>query len=92
MRIEAIYENGRLELAQPIRLRHARVRLVVEIPDAEVLPRVATSDDSLDDYARALEAELDAIRNAPIPPDADQPPLTAKQVERFDAFLLREDR
>jgi hypothetical protein len=39
-----------------------------------------------------MRNRLDAIRNAPLPPDDELPELTAKQRERIAAFALREDR
>jgi hypothetical protein len=43
MQIEAIYDQGRIELTQAIHLRHPRVRVLVEVPDEEV---VAPSESS----------------------------------------------
>ena len=40
MQIEAIYDQGRIELAQPLKLRHPRVRVLVEVPDEEVIAPV----------------------------------------------------
>jgi len=40
MHIEAIYDQGRIELTQPLQLRHARVRVLVEVPDEEVVAPV----------------------------------------------------
>jgi hypothetical protein len=37
MQVEATCENGRLEFARRVRLKHARVRLIVDIPDDEIL-------------------------------------------------------
>jgi len=37
MQVEAIYNQGRIELTQPLQLRHPRVRVMVEVPDEEVL-------------------------------------------------------
>ena len=41
MQIEAIYDQGRIELAQPLQLRHPRVRVLVEVPDEEVIRLLA---------------------------------------------------
>lgn len=40
MQVEAIYDQGRIELTQPLQLRHPRVRVLVEVPDEEVIPPV----------------------------------------------------
>jgi hypothetical protein len=37
MQIEAIYEDGRLELPRHVRLKQRRVRLIIDIPDDEIL-------------------------------------------------------
>jgi hypothetical protein len=37
MQVEAIYNQGRIELTQPLQLRHPRVRVLIEVPDEEVL-------------------------------------------------------
>ncbi len=39
--------------------------------------------------AEAMDARLDAIRNAPFPPDDSLPELAPKQLERIEAFELR---
>ena len=102
MQFEAIYDNGKLEFSQPIQLKHSRVRLIVEIPDEEIatnLPGKVTEEKPsyvLPPEAQALaeqmEAELDRIRNAPLLPDDELPPLTEEQKGRISAFALREDR
>ncbi len=40
MQVEAIYDQGRIELTQPLHLRHPRVRVLVEVPDEEVVAPV----------------------------------------------------
>lgn len=37
MQVEAIYDQGRIELIRPLHLRHSRVRVLVEVPDEEVV-------------------------------------------------------
>lgn len=37
MQVEAIYNQGRIELTQPLQLRDPRVRVIVDVPDEEVL-------------------------------------------------------
>lgn len=94
MRLEAIYDNGRLQFLSPVRFAHERFRVEVDIPEQELLEPIAPTKapEAFDDYARDLLAQLDAIRDAPLPPDADLPPLSEKQIERHEAFALREDR
>lgn len=91
MQVEAIYDHGRLSFVSPVKLRHQRLPVVVEIPESEIDDQPVV-EEQLDPEVTALVARLDAIRNAPLPPDADLPPVTPKQIERYEAFLLREDR
>lgn len=95
MQIEAMYDHGRLEFTRPLQLRHERLRLVVEVPDEElVTPAPPAYNLPLEvlALAQAMRDKLDAIRNAPLPPDDELPELTEKQRERIEAFDLREDR
>lgn len=95
MQVEAIYDHGRLEFTRPLQLRHEHLRLTVEVPDEElVTPAPATYNlpPEVLAHAQATRDKLDAIRNAPLPPDNELPELTEKQLERIEAFELREDR
>lgn len=95
MRVEALYDHGRLEFIRPLPLRHECLKLIVEVPDeALVTPMPATYNlpPEVLAQAQAMRDRLDAIRHAPLPPDNELPELTAKQRERIAAFALREDR
>ncbi len=82
MRIEAVYDHGRLSFLQPVSLREERIRVIVEIPEDAIFTTDSTPP--LDDHSRALVAALDAIRNAPIPTEQDDQPST--KLDRLDAF------
>ena len=91
MQVEAIYDQGRLEFVQPMLLKHDRLRLVVEVPDDEIVnpanpynlpPEVLA-------LAQAMVDKFEAIRNAPLPSDDELPALTPKQLERIEAVELR---
>lgn len=96
MQVEALYDHGRLEFTHPLQLRHKRLRLIVEVPDEELVDPALVTDNNLPPEvlarAQAMRDKLDAIRNAPLPPDDELPEPTAKQWERIEAFTLREDR
>ena len=95
MQVEALYDHGRLEFTRPLQLRHERLRLVVEIPDEELVtptPPAYNLPPEVLALAQAMRDKLDAIRDAPLPPDDELPELTEKQLERIEAFALREDR
>jgi len=93
MRVEAIYDKGRLEFLTPIRLIQERFQVCVEIPKQVIDQKSAPDADQgdLDDYARHLVARLDAIRNAPPPPDETLPHFSQKHQERVEAFALRDE-
>ncbi|MEO5344035.1 MAG: hypothetical protein H7842_11995 [Gammaproteobacteria bacterium SHHR-1] len=94
MQVEAIYDQGKLEFLTPLQLKHNRLRLVVEVPDEEIVPTANPCNlpSEIVEAARAMREKLDAIRNAPLPPDDELPDLTEKQLNRMAAFDLREDR
>ncbi len=56
MQVEAIYNQGRIELTQPLHLRHPQVRVLVEVPDEEVLVTPAMASES-PEAASLIEAE-----------------------------------
>ena len=88
MRIEAVYDHGRLSFLQPVSLREERIRVIVEIPEDAIFPTNSTPP--LDDHSRALVAALDAIRNAPMSADATDD-ISPAAAERLAAFALRKD-
>jgi hypothetical protein len=93
MKLEAIYDNGRLEFIHPIHFVRDRLKVVVEVPDQEVVkPQDKAPAASLGRYAQALQARLDAIRDAPLPPEDELPEFTEKQRSRIEAFAWRENR
>jgi len=100
MQVEAIYDHGRLEFVEPLRLKHERVRVRVEVPDeelasevpeagpqADVLPPV---DPEVERLAQSMRAALDAIHARAIPDDLPEP--SERYLERAAAFAWREDR
>lgn len=94
MQVEAIYSNGRLEFVAPLHLKRTPVKVLVNVPDEEIdyqAPPYNLPPEVIE-QARVMREELDAIRNAPLPPDDELPEITAKQRERMAAFALREDR
>lgn len=94
MQFEAIYEHGKLQFVTAIQLKHDRVRLLVTVPDEEIIPidNPYNLPPEVIERARTMRENLDAIRNAPLPPDEELPEITEKQLDRIAAFELREDR
>ena len=91
MQVEAIYNQGRIEFVNPLRLKHDRLRLVVWIPDDEIETESTPYELSPDVLRKAQEMRqrIDAARRAPLSPDDELPEITAKQLERIEAFELR---
>jgi hypothetical protein len=102
MKIEAIYDHGRLEFTRPVQFKHDRVRLIVDIPEEAIVAESVIETQVTEKTAYTLAPEvqaladaimerLDRIRNAPLPPDEALPALSQKQGDRMDAFALRDD-
>lgn len=93
MQVEAIHDQGRIELTQPLQLRHPRVRVLVEVADEKMVAPAAPSTLAPEVLALAEQtrARLDAVRNAPPPPDDELPPVTAEAREWIKAFATRPD-
>lgn len=92
MQVEAIYDHGKLDFIPPLRLKHEKIRLVVTVPDDEIetqtphnLPRAVI------ERAQAMLAHMEEIQKAPPPPDDELPELTETQLERMEAFALRDE-
>lgn len=90
MQVEAIIRQGRVELLQPVRLKHDGVRVVVTVPAEELDTNnpYGLSDDVVA-QARATAERMAALLDAPLPPEDELPELTEKQLERMAAFELR---
>ena len=91
MQVEAIYNQGKIELSQPLRLKHNHVRLVITIPDDEIEVQDNTFNLSPEMLAsaEAMLDKLEAVRNAPFSAGDELKSLNAKQLERIEAFELR---
>lgn len=105
MKIEAIYDNGKLKFLSPLKFAHHRFTVKVDVPDSEVLMQSDTASHieasqtphaglpaEVQAIAERMKDDLQRLRNAPLPPDDELPPLTQKQLDRMAAFALREDR
>lgn len=94
MQIEATLSYGQLEFSRPIQFKHDRVRLMVDVPDDEIVELNDTYGLPLEVLALAMQmrARLDSVRNAPLRPDAELPPVLSKTLRRIDAFAQRENR
>nr|VFK80663.1 MAG: hypothetical protein BECKSD772D_GA0070982_11387 [Candidatus Kentron sp. SD] len=103
MQVGAIYDHGRLKFTQSLQLKRQYLRLIVEVPDTEIIemPNEASNTPTaifpnlspeVIALAQTLRNRLDAVRHAPLPPDDELPEFTEKQLDRIRAFELREDR
>ncbi len=92
MQVEAIYDHGKLEFSRPSRLRHQRIKVVVEVPDMEIDDSSYLPTPEAQKIADEIDKQIDAALNAPLPINEDLPALTEKEKSRIAAFALREDR
>ena len=91
MQVQAIYHHGTIQLVPPLRFKREHFRLLVTVPDEELLPETAPFQLSAQANAQA-QAMLDkyaAILNAPVPNDDALPELSAEYEERLEAIDLR---
>ena len=67
MQVEAIYDQGRLEFTHPLKLKHQRIRLVVDIADDEIVDPLNPYESEPEVLAAAaqMRSRLDAIRLVP---------------------------
>lgn len=101
MQLEAIYDHGHLQFTHPVQLRRGRLRLLVEVPDDEVVdsptggiaPQEAAYvlPPEVVAMARAAEERLDQIRNAPLQEETGLPSAPEKQVDRLAAIAFRDE-
>jgi hypothetical protein len=94
MQLEAIYDHGQLKFVQPVTLKHEYLKLIVNVPDEEIISgnKPYSLSPEVIERARVMRERLDAIRNAPLPSDEELSELSGRQRERIAAFELREDR
>lgn len=100
MQIEAIYNNGKLEIPQSIRLARERFKVKVEIPDKEIANsgtsrRLSSAIDRLlaDQPGNAWLLRLKEIEEEVLSiPEDELPELTPKQLQHIDAFAMRDER
>jgi len=91
MQIQAKWENGALHPVHPLRLKHKTV--IVEIADDELESQsdlYHLPDDVLTDVHQ-MQERLDTIRSASSTLEDAAPELTKKQLQRMDAFAIREE-
>jgi hypothetical protein len=84
MQLQAIYNQGRIEFEQPIRLKHDNIRLIVTVPDEEI--ELQSSNTS---KAQDMIAKYQALLNAPLPPVECLPELSSNYETRLHAIELR---
>jgi hypothetical protein len=92
MQVKAIYEDGVINFERPLRFKHRKFEVLVNVPDAELeLDNTYNLPPEVMAMAREMEEKLDHVRNAPLPAEEDLPPLTQKQLDRIEAFALRDE-
>lgn len=78
MQFEAIYDQGRIELTKPLHLRHSRVRVLVEVPNEEVIAPAVTTEPSARDLV-GQDDLLTEIRQILGPLDRQRPHASPAQ-------------
>lgn len=109
MQVKAIYEDGAVNFIQPLRFKHRKFEVVVNIPEEEMEHPASQLIDNTIDARQEPQSSLDILL-AKTPsdpwlqrmkaielhvlslPDDQLPELTAKQLDRIEAFVFRQDR
>ena len=108
MHREVIYRRGRVEFLDPIQLKHDQFRMIVELPDEEVVqPQAMPEPVPLGETLAPSMLDL-LLNEAPddpwlqrmkaieadvfATPEEQLPDLTPKQRQYLAAFAVREDR
>ena len=97
MQVEAIYDHGRLEFVHPLQLKHDHVRLVVVVPDEEIVDQAGAIQQLVSEgipedvlkMAAEMAAQRDEILSQPFE-DRQDGPLTEEQEQRMRAFAFRD--
>ena len=107
MKIQVIHENGVLRPTRPLRLKRKLVTIEIpdEVILDEVILDEAPGTEQLDVYkkynlppevkamAEEMQARLAAVAEKVMSMPEDQlPEVTERQLERIEAFKMREDR
>ena len=93
MQVEAIYNCGQLSFTRPITLKHDYMRVLVVLPDDEVLAvpappyKLSAAEATL---AQATLEKFQSIMSAPLSTDDALPPLSGDYQNRLDAMEFRE--
>ena len=88
MQVEAKWENGALHPLHPLKLKHARVTIVVPDEEIEINEQMSVAPE-IERAAQKMLQQFEDIRNAPIPDENEIPAWTEKKQERLEAFELR---
>jgi len=91
MLVDAIYDHGKLKFVQPIKLKHERIKVVVNIPDEELeeQKKVKTVFKEDGKYGSRLMARLEAIRKEPMIDSF--PPVSQRMLDRLEAMEVRDE-
>jgi hypothetical protein len=92
MQVAATYDNGIIRFTQPIQLKHRQFKLMIDLPDDEVLTTTAPAYKLSAAEVAQAQATLDkfqSIMSAPLPPDEALPLVSTDYQDRLDAMELR---
>ena len=99
MQVEARYNNGKLEFPKSIGLARKRFKVIVDIPDKEVIAGYTQNIESELDHLLAKQPDdpwlkrMKEIEQQVLSiPEDELPELTPKQLQYIDAFATRKER
>ncbi len=90
MEIQATYEGGKLLFKSPVRFKRNSVPVIVRVEDGEI-QEISAPEAPLSEATRAMLDDFERILNEPVDESAI-PELTPKQMDRWQAFELREKK
>ena len=91
MQLQAIDDDGKLELCRPVRFAHGRLPVRVEVPEAELIESTtAEGEEPLGAYVRGWLHRLETIRaEAMTTRRTELQQISDEQLERLHAIKMR---
>lgn len=91
MQVDAVYENGKITLLQPVNFKNSKFKLKVSIPDEEVESEIESSISKYYEMAKqTLKVYRDMIDNFQ-PKNSNDSEMTLRDKQREDAAIARSE-
>lgn len=68
MQVEALYDNGNIRFLKPVNLKSRTVKVMIEVPDEEVVQQSTAKPSFLDEMNAILGPVREKLRDNPQPP------------------------